>query len=396
MAWRRKIRDIGNATELSFEDFELGPEGTAALADVLPSCGVLSLDLSSAGPQDEGVVALARVLPETRLTSLNLSRTSCVPVICLSLSELTLLFACPCVRARTVSHMRDAGALALAAVLPRTQLRTLIITRAMMHAESMHALALGLAATRLSNFSFSDTRLANQLALLVPAFSQMPLTTLDLQSAHLVLGIDSLTSVLPDTQVTDLNLQNNKFGPAGARSLASVLSRTRLTLLNLTDCGLNSTGFRALANGLAGSVLASLNLKNNGGADDGVNALAVALPHSRLTSLDLSLNRIKIAGVRALADVLAETRLTTLVLYGNDMRAPAARILAPVLPSTRLTSFHVSFGDAGDSLLASVLPDTSLVDCCMFPSLLFVLRAARCPLTLTCLGVHDLSGLAAV
>ena len=144
--------------------------------------------------RDAGARALAEVLPKTRLTTIDL----------------------------THSKIGDAGALALAEALPNSQLTTLML------------------GAKTHQYDLRDSKLGDVAA-------------------------RALAEVLPETQLTVLDLRHNSIGDAGARALAGALPKTQLTTLVLGSNSIGDAGARALADALPETQLTELDLNDNAG-----------------------------------------------------------------------------------------------------------------------------------
>ena len=144
------------------------------------------------------------------------------------------------------------------------------------------------------------------------------------------------------TQLTSLDVGNNRICEAGARAIAEHL--TQLTSLNVCDNQIGEAGARAIAEHL--TQLTSLNVCNNQIGEAGARAIAEHL--TQLTSLnaddtdviDAEFGDVNIgdAGARAIAESLTE--LQVLSLDGNSVGQPTIDELGKRL--RRLTNLSIA------------------------------------------------------
>ena len=82
------------------------------------------------------------------------------------------------------------------------------------------------------------------------------------------------------------SLSGNDVGEKGATAIAAILNETEITKLNLRDNRLGPRGGAALAKGLKGnSILKSLDLEGNFIRYAGTSALAAILNETKITNL---------------------------------------------------------------------------------------------------------------
>ena len=223
----------------------IGDAGARALAEALPRTNFTALELTYNYIGDAGARALAEALPKTRLTSINLRQ----------------------------NLIGNAGACALAEALPKTQLKEFMLSHA--YIEKLDQ----------------------------DHWKHLPRESFDMAATS------AFAEVLPQTQLTLLDLRWNGIGAAGARALAKALPKTQLTELCLH---LNPIG------------------------DAGACALAEALPKTQIRNLQLHVTSLGDAGARCLAEALPKTQLLTEIgLHGNS-----------------IGDWHGSIGDAGARALA--------------------------------------------
>ena len=177
-------------------------------------------------------------------------------------------------------------------------------------------------------------------------------------------GAESVATVLKtNTTLTNLDLSHNNLGPAGAESFATALkANTTLTNLFLSDNNIGPAGAESLATALkTNTTLTDLSLFLNNIGPAGAESLATALKtNTTLTSLDLFCNNIGPAGAESLATALkANTTLTNLVLYNNDLGPAGAESLSTALKTnTTMTNLDLrgnNIGPAGAQSLATAL-----------------------------------------
>ena len=166
-----------------------------------------------------------------------------------------------------------------------------------------------------------------------------------------------------NTTLTNLDLQGNNIGPAGAESLATALkTNTTLTNLDLSDNNLGPVGAESLATALkTNTTLTNLNLFYNDLGPAGAESLATALKtNTTLTNLNMSVHNLGLAGAESLATVLkTNTTLTNLDLSGNNLGPAGTESLATALQKNKtLTNLNLSvnnLGPAGAESLAKAL-----------------------------------------
>jgi Leucine-rich repeat (LRR) protein len=226
------------------------------------------------------------------------------------------------------------------------------LTRLGLERNNLHALPAEIARlTDLTSLDLSDNRLGDADALALA--SLVNLTSLDLRDnwigdagAQSLAGLVNLTSLgLGGYKV---RRSPHKAGDAGAQALAALVN---LTSLDLWYNNIGDAGAEALA-GL--NNLNSLSLRYNHIGDAGVQALAGLV---NLTSLDLHMNKMGDMGAQALASLV---NLTSLDLGGNEIGDAGARALAGLVNLTSLNLEGNYIGAAGAQALSGLVNLTSL------------------------------------
>ncbi|CAH3185437.1 unnamed protein product [Porites lobata] len=183
-------------------------------------------------------------------------------------------------------------------------------------------------------------------------------------------GAESLATALKtNTTLTNLVLINNKLGPACAESLATALkTNTTLTNLDLSHNNLGPVGAETLATALkTNTTLTNLDLFLNNLGPAGAESVATALKlNTTLTNLDLRGNNVDPAGAESLATALkTNTTLTNLDLSQNNLGPVGAETLATALKTnTTLTNLDLSHNNVGlagaESLATALKTNTTL------------------------------------
>ena len=168
----------------------------------------------------------------------------------------------------SLARVGDKGAEYLGRALPKSKLQVLTLDNNEITPVGAQSLAAGIAqSTTLRELDLSDNRLED-------------------------LGVQALTSALPQSQLSILHLGNNKIGSSGGTELAKVLPKTKITLLDLMDNRLNNEGALSIIHELNHCPhLRSLNLSNNKINEDGILEIAQFLQTDKTNS---TLNQIKL------------------------------------------------------------------------------------------------------
>ncbi|XP_057182570.1 uncharacterized protein LOC130549384 isoform X3 [Triplophysa rosa] len=130
------------------------------------------------------------------------------------------------------------------------------------------------------------------------------------------------------SQLTHLNLSQNKLGHSGIKRLCDLLKHSdcKLDQLELRACGLTDEGLVALTSALSSnpSHLRQLDLSGNPLGDSGVKHLCALLSNSQCSLETLHLRWCNITDATALADTLAQTQalrfLRVLELSNNKIK----------------------------------------------------------------------------
>lgn len=88
-------------------------------------------------------------------------------------------------------------------------------------------------------------------------------------------------------------------------------------------------GCKAIAAVLPQSQITALNMSNSQIEEEGATAIAIALPHSQVATLDMSCNKFGDAGAKALAAALPQSKITSLNIYApsNYVKKPGRKAL---------------------------------------------------------------------
>jgi len=190
------LRGNSSITKLNLGGNKLGAEGGKIIADMLPQTKITSLDLGYNNIGVEGGKALAAVLPQTQITSLNLSENS----------------------------IGVEGGKALAAVLPQTMITTLGVDGYALQIDELRG------TKPAEKINLSDKRLGVASAVIIAA------------------------CIKENSVLKELNLSENSIGTEGGKVLAAVLPQTNITSLNLEYNGLDENAKQRLRKAAAGRV----------------------------------------------------------------------------------------------------------------------------------------------
>ncbi|EQC27378.1 hypothetical protein SDRG_14820 [Saprolegnia diclina VS20] len=140
---------------------------------------------------------------------------------------------------------------------------------------------------------------------------------------------EALVALLP--QLTELHLDTNSLGNAGALRLIATLHECRyLQVLSLIQQGVTDVSAIAFATAERPSTLRTLRLGRNHVTCVGATALCHVIPH--LDVLDLSRNRIRYDGAKAISNVLPlTTHMRTLDVQMNPLSEAGVLVLVAAL-----------------------------------------------------------------
>ena len=231
--------------------------------------------------------------------------------------------------------------------------------------EGVQALAEALPQSHITQLDLNDNNIGNEGAqALALALPQSHITQLKLHINEISdEGAQALALALPQSHITLLYLSRNNIGNEGAQALALALPQSHITQLYLGQNAIGNEGAEALALALPQSHITQLYLSWNNIGNEGAQALALALPQSHITQLDLGWNKIGNEGAQALALALPQSCITQLYLSSNEIGKEGAKTLALALPRSRITQLDLSenqIGKEGAQALALALPQSHI------------------------------------
>ena len=199
-------------------------------------------------------------------------------------------------------------------------------------------------------------RINNIGALCIPHLAITQLTSLDISHISLEYKDGLLLAQLLErmTQLRTLKLcKNNLCSSTGMTSIASSLKNlSQLTILDIRDNRLWPRGARILASVLSELTnLKSLNICNNSIGKRGAKYLVSSLSKlTQLVSLDISNNMIKDLGIILLAPAIVKFRnLESLNIGGNWIEDSGATSFAPfIIKLTKLRNFICDWNNISD------------------------------------------------
>ncbi|WP_316353324.1 leucine-rich repeat domain-containing protein [Candidatus Trichorickettsia mobilis] len=285
------IKSETKLTTLDLSENYITGVGVESLAGALPDSNLTELDLHRdskfwVSPLETRIIeikfgdsiaqALASALanPKTKLTKLNINgnevRYAGIKAIASALSEnsetlLTELRIDGHIgdggKAYTVHNMpgiTDAGVIRLAAILPKTLLKTLSLNKNAIGDPGAKALAAVLSKSKLTELSLRTNKVGDN-------------------------GAIALFSVLPYSFITSLILHGNKIGPNAAQVLANILPdpRIKITEIDLNCNKIGYLGLEAITKPLLSSNIKVLRVNDNK-IGEGAQALANALNYNVL------------------------------------------------------------------------------------------------------------------
>lgn len=309
-------------------------KGACILAPQLPKT-LKKLILNSNWIYDEGTIAIAKILPDSQIETLDLSRCG----------------------------IGIEGAEALFSALPKCHVTSLFLDyNDQIKSAGGRALATALAVGRITTLTMSVCGLrSEEFRALSAVLSESQLRVLGLIGNRFSDGdIQKFARALPDT-LESLNLYGDDIRDAGAIALSEWirLQGGRLKKLDVGFSGMSDRGAKAIASVLADSALLELNLEHQRIGNKGLESLVAALSESVLESLILKGNQIGNSGVEALTEVLPICRLKTLDLSFNKIGSRGALCLAALLPHCSMENLNLScntISDSGAQAIAEALP----------------------------------------
>ena len=174
------------------------------------------------------------------------------------------------------------------------------------------------------------------------------------------LHIASLAEAMKvNTTLTQMNLENNHIGSAGAASLADAMKVNKtLTQLNVWNNNIGDSGAASLAEAMkVNTVLTQILLESNKIGHAGAGSLAEAIKvNTALTEMNLRYNNIGDDGAASLAEAMkVNTTLTQMNLEGNSIgHAGAASLAEAMKVNTTLTEMNLRYNNIGDAGTASL------------------------------------------
>ncbi|RZF43478.1 hypothetical protein LSTR_LSTR001739 [Laodelphax striatellus] len=282
----------------------------------------LSLSCNNLG--NEGVTSLSQVLARTKITSIDLSQN------CINCEGLKVLASC----------------------LIGTKINSLNLSNNKFGYDGVKHLASCLKDCEVTNLNLSNSSIkCNSLKNLILSLQDTNIKTLDLSRNNICCNNFYLASVLKYTQITKLNLSENKFGnhspinfllrlktikhsplfrsfpdlnsksnicSISLFNLASILKTRNISFLDLSSIMIDCDGLEYLSRGLSGSSVVSLDLSNNKINCNNVHYVARVLKHSKISSLNLSNNIISNEGFKCLVQGLLGSPVASLNLSNNQ------------------------------------------------------------------------------
>jgi hypothetical protein len=154
-------------------------------------------------------------------------------------------------------------------------------------------------------------------------------------------GIYMLAGILDRTCIELLSLKNNLVEQWHAEQLARVLPRTKIRVLNLEQNIIWSAGLESLSARLLSTQITELHLRSNVIDDQGIQVLAKLLPKSKITCLSID---VKSTNMSSLAQFIPQSLITKLVLCGNQVKANGYTELLRVIEQSKITELEIDGG----------------------------------------------------
>lgn len=297
------IKGHSDINKLALDDTNITARGAGLLSSVLKGSQLTHLDLSSNALGNEGIRALSKVLVDTRITNLK-------------------IYGC---------EIDVDGAKYVIDVLPKTSLKSLDLSCHELGNSICRDLGIAVSKSNLLKLRIEDIDINGYgLELLASGVKDSKLCHLNLGQNNVGgAGFNSgITTLLRDTCLNTLVLDECGIGKSGTVSLCAVLPHSRLARLNLGRNCIGNDGAKELSKVLASCRhLQTLNLNYNMIERDGGVALAQALPNSTLKLLDLSHNRLGNEGGLALALAALSSSIDLLYLLYCRIQEDVACIL---------------------------------------------------------------------
>lgn len=160
-------------------------------------------------------------------------------------------------------------------------------------------------------------------------------------------GVRVIMDNLPSS-LDCLEIKNENIGALGLEGLRNVLSKSAIKELNLANTQIGTEGARVIAEFLPNS-LRSLELEENDLRDEGVGILSAALSKSNVSYLGLGLNRISEKGAASLTQALTNMSIAGLNLSSNNLGSLGGKIILEALEGKEIEFLGLGKNNIGDS-----------------------------------------------
>jgi Ran GTPase-activating protein (RanGAP) involved in mRNA processing and transport len=359
---------VQNLTSLNISGNNISKATVAVLAEQLPKALYLSvLDLSHNSLNDESIPYLLEIFNHTNISELFLGYNN---FSSFGLSQL-------------ISH------------LPLT-LKKIDFSRLPVTQDNLCALGHYLQNANVTSLTLANSNIDGEEFNAFSSFLENNtfLEILDVSNNQITaVGVEKLSSVLPNTSLLEINLSGNALGDRGVATVGLGLCNSKLQRLFLAatyvgDNGIiqfsycvahsnlqcvsfagnyiSEFGLEFFANATLGSSVTEANFASNVLADNGIIRLSYFLsnPNFSMQSFDFSDNEITSIGMQYLTNALGHNSTITQLIMRNNLIDNLAFInFAQVLSNTRITT--IDFSDCGLSdeaieNLAKNLPATFL------------------------------------